>query len=216
MDPLEILKKGFTQLSNKIQVRKDELNAKLARKEAILSSDEEWLDNEGNIVDEQCILNILESAPDYEKGVEQLDNKGKAIVQKLRELAHDVPKAIGNKWKHMVFKWLVLRCGTDDVDIGLEFQKEMKHLKTKPAPAKPIPTKPMKKENATLAQRIEALNWFHKNGKNQSKMARHFNTIYPNLRIQQPLILSWVNDESIWHECWEQSNHQSDRMAKQV
>jgi len=79
---------------------------------------------------------------------------------------------------------------------------------------KPVPTKPIKKENATLTQQIEVLNWFHKNGKNQSKTARHFNTVYPNLNIRQPLVSSWVNNESVWHERWEQSNHQSDHTAK--
>jgi hypothetical protein len=218
LKPLEILKKGFTQLSNKIKDRKNELNAKLARKEAISSSEEEWLDNEGNTVDEQRVLDILELAPDYEKGVEQLDYKGKAIVQKLRELAGDVAKVTGNKRKRMVLLACSLRCGTDNVGIGSEFEKETKHLKPKPASAKPVPAKPMnlKKENATLAQRIEVLNWFHENGKNQSKTARHFDTIYPNLHIRQPLVSSWVNNEPIWRERWEQSNHQSDHMAKRV
>jgi ubiquitin-protein ligase len=38
-----------------------------------------------------------------------------------------------------------------------------------------------KKENATLQQHIEILNWYHWNGKNQSKTAKHFDAIYPNL-----------------------------------
>ena len=57
-----------------------------------------------------------------------------------------------------------------------------------------------KKENATLDQRIEVLDWYHANGKNQSKTARHFNPIYPNLKIKQPLISSWVKDEPKWRE----------------
>ena len=214
LKPLKILKKGFTQLSSKIKDRKDKLNEKLARKEAISSSDEEWLDNEGNTVDEQCILDILESASDFEKGVEQLDNKGKVIVQKLRELAGDIAKVTGNKRKRMVSTCLHSQCGADSVGIGSEFEMETKHLKTKRASMKPVPTKPIKKENATLTQQIEVLNWFHKNGKNQSKTARHFNTVYPNLNIRQPLVSSWVNNESVWHERWEQSNHQSDHTAK--
>jgi hypothetical protein len=39
-----------------------------------------------------------------------------------------------------------------------------------------------KKENVTLAQHIENLDWYHKNGKHQSKTAKHFDAIYLNLR----------------------------------
>jgi len=71
-----------------------------------------------------------------------------------------------------------------------------------------------KKENATLAQCIEILDWHHKNGQNQSETACHFDSIYPNLKIKQPLVLSWIREETKWHENWEKSNHQSDWTAK--
>lgn len=160
-----------------------------------------------NTVDKQHILDILESASDYKKGVEQLDNKGKAIMQKLRELGGDIAKVARNKLKHTVLTCLHLRCDANSIGIGSKFETETKGLKTKWASAKPVPVKPIKKENATLAQWIEILNWFHKNGKNQSKTAKHFNTVYPNLNIRQPLVSFWVNDEPMWREHWEQSNH---------
>ena len=74
---------------------------RLAQKEAISLSDKLWLDNEGNTVDKLQVLNTLESASDYDKAVEQLDEKGKMIVQKLQEWADDMPKAVGNKYKCM-------------------------------------------------------------------------------------------------------------------
>ena len=47
---------------------------------------------------------MLESASDYERGVGQLDDAGKAIVEKLREWAGDLPaKILGKKWKCMDF-----------------------------------------------------------------------------------------------------------------
>ena len=55
-----------------------------------------------------------------------------------------------------------------------------------------------KKENATLQQRIEVLNWHHANGKNQSKTANHFNVIYPSLRLKQPRISVWLKNEGVW------------------
>ncbi|KIL65026.1 hypothetical protein M378DRAFT_162590 [Amanita muscaria Koide BX008] len=62
------------------------------------------------------------------------------------------------------------------------------------------------KKNATLEQRIEILNWYHANGRNQSKTAKHFDALYPNLRIKQPLVSSWVKDELRWREEWENSH----------
>jgi hypothetical protein len=67
-----------------------------------------------------------------------------------------------------------------------------------------------------LAQRIEILDWHHKNGQNQSKTARHFDSIYPNLKIKQPLVSSWTKEEAKWRELWEQTDHQSDRTAKRA
>lgn len=61
----------------------------------------------------------------------------------------------------------------------------------------------MKKENATLAQRIEILDWHKENGRNQSKTARHFNTIYPNLKLKQPIISDWAKNEKKWRERWD-------------
>ena len=56
-----------------------------------------------------------------------------------------------------------------------------------------------KKENATLEQRIEVLDWHHKSvDKSQTKTAAHWNDIYPNLRLKQPTISAWLKDEEKW------------------
>ncbi|KAG6867240.1 hypothetical protein C0993_005317, partial [Termitomyces sp. T159_Od127] len=39
-----------------------------------------------------------------------------------------------------------------------------------------------KKEVKTLKQRIKILDWYQANGKNQSRTAKHFATIYPNIK----------------------------------
>jgi hypothetical protein len=81
-------------------------------------------------------------------------------------------------------------------------EKQQASLKKNSMPS-PKPLQFTKKENATLQQHIEILNWYHQNGKNQSKTAKHFDPIYPNLRIKQPLISSWLKDEAKWWEEWE-------------
>src|SRR5882724_8250867 len=96
--PLEVLRKGLARFQETITNRKNELTAKLARAETISSSDEHWLDDEANTVDEERVLDTLESASDYERGLGRLGEDGKAIVKKLREWAGDF-KLAGNKWK---------------------------------------------------------------------------------------------------------------------
>ena len=98
--PLDILKKGLDKLSKKNKKRKDELSQKLSCNEAISQADEEWLDNEGNMADEQCVLDMLEGASDYEQGVACLDNHGKEIVKKLQKWAGNLPA--GKKRKRNV------------------------------------------------------------------------------------------------------------------
>ena len=75
---------------------------------------------------------------------------------------------------------------------------------------------PLKKENATLKQRIEILDWYHKNGENQSATAKHFSNKYPSLKIKQPLISKWVSKEEYWRKQWEENSGESARQAKHV
>ena len=97
--PLDILKKGLMKFSERIKVHKNKLNAKLSQKETISLMDEQWLDHEANTVDEQQVLDNLEAASDYERGLAWLDENGKAIVKRLREWAGDLVKVVGKKQK---------------------------------------------------------------------------------------------------------------------
>jgi hypothetical protein len=67
-NPLEVLRKGLEVLTNRIKPRKNALQAQLAKAKSISSEDEQWLDYKANLVDEQCVLEALEDAPDYETG----------------------------------------------------------------------------------------------------------------------------------------------------
>ena len=50
-----------------------------------------------------------------------------------------------------------------------------------------------------LAQQIEILDWHHESlEKNQTKTAAHWNKIYPNLCLKQPIISAWLKDEQKW------------------
>jgi hypothetical protein len=99
--------------------------------------------------------------------------------------------------------------------LGSQFEKETKEPTKKPVQPTPVPAF-TKKENATLAQRIEILDWHNSNGKNQSKTTRHFAPLYPNLQIKQPLISSWVKDEVKWRDQRNNANQQGDRATKRA
>ncbi|KAG6838029.1 hypothetical protein C0991_002539, partial [Blastosporella zonata] len=63
-------------------------------------TDEHWLDHDTNLIDEERVLKALETASDYEHGLERFDSQKKALVDKLKELGGDTAaKAIGNKKK---------------------------------------------------------------------------------------------------------------------
>ncbi|KAH9005176.1 hypothetical protein EDB86DRAFT_2825485 [Lactarius hatsudake] len=132
LNPLKILKRGFAEFLGKIKERKDTLIKKLSRVKPFphpMSGGCHWLDHEGNTIDEECILEVLQSAPDYERAVSELDNDRKAIVRKLREWAGASDKA------------------------QIKRRQELKKKLTQSAPVF------MKKENVTLAQWIEILDW---------------------------------------------------------
>jgi hypothetical protein len=98
--------------------------------------------------------------------------------------------------------------------IGSEYEKKAKEPKKKNIqPEVPVFTK---KENAMLRQRIKILDWYHVNGKNQTSTARHFAPIYPNLKIKQPLVSSWVKKEEYWREQWEKVQHASGQTTKRA
>jgi hypothetical protein len=70
--PLKVLKKGLSILQQQVKAKKAQLEAKLRRDEKISDADEEWLDGNGNIVDEECVVEVLETASDYERRLQHL------------------------------------------------------------------------------------------------------------------------------------------------
>ena len=99
--PLDILKKGLEVLKREVHSRKTKLEACLRQKEKLSIEDEEWLDHEGNTVDAEMVCDMLEAASDYERGIEGLDNMGRGLVLKLRELSGEAKKITSQKRKSM-------------------------------------------------------------------------------------------------------------------
>ena len=91
-NPLHVLQKGLAKLKDSVRERKNNLLACLNRKERISDEDEEWLDNAGNTVDEEAVLDLLENTSDYEHSLAQLTAQQKILVEKLKELGGERKK----------------------------------------------------------------------------------------------------------------------------
>ncbi|KAH0825866.1 hypothetical protein J3R83DRAFT_7789, partial [Lanmaoa asiatica] len=187
------------KLCEQVRERKARLTSILRAGGSILDNDQEWLDGEGNLIDEERVVEVLDDAFDYECGLQRLGPEGKIVVQQLEKLVgggkSDDPSK-KQKCRHI----FLFQC---QPNIQLLLVGPDTVLSNKPSLAKPgKKDKPAaifeKKVNATLKQRIEILNWHHANGKNQTKIAKHFNVRYPDLQLKQPRISSWLKDESKW------------------
>lgn len=53
-----------------------------------------------NLVDEHCVIDILDCASDYEKSLGLLDEMDRSVVQRLKEAASGLSKIAGKKQKH--------------------------------------------------------------------------------------------------------------------
>ena len=93
-----MLKSGLMNLKNLTKTRRDDLLARLHRKEKISAKEEEWLDNAANPVEEEAVAVLLENASDYEHGLTRLNSQQKSLVEKLKELGEKVVLA-GRKRK---------------------------------------------------------------------------------------------------------------------
>ena len=100
---IDVLKKGLKTLKKHIASCKTQLKANLKAGNIISADDEEWLDGAGNLIDEGCVVELLDIEPDYERGLEKLDAKDRGIVQNLISLGGGDKEAPGKKRKHTSF-----------------------------------------------------------------------------------------------------------------
>jgi hypothetical protein len=84
---LDSLKNAFSKLKKSTEKRRKALLDCLAKKEKLSDADETWLDSDGNLVDEEHIIEALDAASDYEQGVERLSDNEKAALDRLKQAA---------------------------------------------------------------------------------------------------------------------------------
>ena len=82
---LAILKAGLAALKSKAEIRKNDLLNRLKAQEKISAADETWLDQEGNYVDEEALLNTLGAASNFEHALTLLNPGEKKVLHGLVE-----------------------------------------------------------------------------------------------------------------------------------
>ena len=112
MTPVEVLKKGLNKLRDQVRDRKAQLEVELRAGQPISEVDQDWLDGDGNLIDEERVVDILDNASDYEQELSRLDSQSKTIVQKLQKLAGSGGKNDGpsKKRKRKALRILWFRC----------------------------------------------------------------------------------------------------------
>ncbi|SJL05224.1 uncharacterized protein ARMOST_08590 [Armillaria ostoyae] len=172
------LKKTLKLLKDETDRRRKDIKTRLAQKKSVSREDEEWLDEARNLVDEVVLVESLAAAPDLDAALKILNEHQRDLYALL---IGKIRSSVSKKRKRPEAK----QTAADD--------GKSKGKTDKP----PVFTK---KEVATLDQRVEILDWHHQNGKNQSKTAKHFAAIYPNLKIKQPLVSAWIKNKAKWRE----------------
>ncbi|KAF5343623.1 hypothetical protein D9758_015425 [Tetrapyrgos nigripes] len=159
LSPMAKLPKSpIAALKNGLSILQKNIKARLSRKEKVSIADEEWLDNEANVVEEEMVIEKLEKASDYELAFERLNSKENEVVKKLMELAEGEVKTVSKKRKA-------------PVDPKPATKKTTKDTELKFAPG----------QRAKLAQKITVLEWYRNNGKNQTQTAAHFGLVQGTL-----------------------------------
>ncbi|KAJ7738450.1 hypothetical protein DFH07DRAFT_778978 [Mycena maculata] len=99
---LAVLKKGLSILRESIKTCHNALlawanSSNLAGH--LTPSEDEWLDQEVNDVDEDAVIQKLKSASDYKHGLSRLDTKELVLVDRLKALAGGVAEKVKGKRK---------------------------------------------------------------------------------------------------------------------
>ncbi|KAJ7752518.1 hypothetical protein DFH07DRAFT_960601 [Mycena maculata] len=97
---LAVLKKGLSVLKETVKKRRDALIDRLKKddpKDRLTADKEAWLDNDANQVEEDAVIEKLERASDYERGLSRLDTKEIGLVERLKALAGEVAEKVADK-----------------------------------------------------------------------------------------------------------------------
>lgn len=97
-NPLDVLKNSLAMLQRHVSAKRDVFTTHLKNQQLISEADKAWLDNgEGNLVDEECVVDLLERVPDYKQWLHQLSPQDKLVVEKLQKVTAESTNVTGRK-----------------------------------------------------------------------------------------------------------------------
>lgn len=166
LSAMDITKENITK-GYEILSKRTEENKRLPQ----FANNDDWLDNEGNLVEEEMLIVKLGNIDPNIPLTHALTEGEISIATRL------ISEIVSQKSS----KKRVLEEGASDSNhIAVKKVKKT----TRPPHA-----------NATLKQKIEVLDWHHANGGNQSRTARQFKDTFPSVNIKQANVSHWLKTE---------------------
>ena len=104
MSSIDVLRRGLKTLDNQHKARKEKLLAELKAGRPISEGDQDWLDGAANLVDEARIIEMLESAADYESAAYALNTRDRAVFDELMKMGSGTCGEHGTKRKCEYFR----------------------------------------------------------------------------------------------------------------
>ena len=170
--PIDVLKKGLKALRKQNEAWKSKIQADLDAQKSITESDEEWLDGEGNLVDEELVIDLLENASDYDEGFAGLCETDKNVVQRLKILAGAIQVAAPLGKQKMEVYVIINISSACWSNFYPSTDPEVKESTNHPEKCSQSQAVFTKKENATPAQHIEL--WTKPHLTRSTTRSRHY------------------------------------------
>jgi hypothetical protein len=175
---LHLLEKGLERLKKKNKERIDQLETRQENGETLSHEENEWLDDNGNLITEQLVIDSFL----------ELEEKEPCVMHSYQ---FEALQCVISSYQSLV---------SEDTKRKIDNRTTRSKSKTQSKLAKPVESKrsnrnSSSKQSLTYSQRLEVIEWYYANGESQTKTVKHFSLMYPNMGISQPNISRWLKNE---------------------
>ena len=201
---LDILETHFRSMKNDYKEKQTQLLSKMNEGKSLTPDEEDWLDGKGNLIEAELLIDRLRALSST-SGDETACFNSENIDTFLEIYEFQAIGSIIDK-----------RCS----------KKKEDEEKQNPVPIQKINSEKKKQKasetasttsrisNASYSEKVQVLDWYHKNGKNQTKTALHFASVLPHLKIKQPLLSKWLKSEEDIRAKHQESSHDSTKRIR--
>lgn len=171
---LHLLEKGLEELKSDTQVQANDMGP----------NDEDWLDDTGNLIDQQLLIDSLLA---LKENTPYSPQRAQFVALQSIILSHQL----------MLWESAKKKIAKRRISAESRQNKKMCHRHLlKPIQSKRTSQKSTStRQSLTYAQCSEVIDWYCANGESQSKAYQHFSQIYPNMGISQPNISRWIKNK---------------------